>query len=58
MASNNSNNTVKHKINGYNIDFSRTRNKWIVKDGNKTLMEGNFKECRKYCQTQLIKTNE
>lgn len=51
MPSNNPNNNVKHKVNGYDIAFSRARNKWIVKDGNKTITEGNFKECRKYCKT-------
>ncbi len=54
MASNNSSNTVKHKINGYSVRFSTNRNKWIVKDGEKTIMEGNFKECRKYCKTSKI----
>jgi hypothetical protein len=49
MPSNNPSNNVKHKVNGYNIAFSRTRNKWQVKNGNKLILEGNFKECRKYC---------
>lgn len=56
MPSNNPSNNVKHKVNGYDIAFSRKRNKWQVKDGNKFIMEGDFKECRKYCKTEFSNT--
>lgn len=55
MASNNDQNSVKHKINGLEIKFSRTKNKWMVRDGNRYLSEGNIKECKKFCK-QLKKT--
>ena len=51
MPSNNPSNNVKHKINGFNVAFSKTKNKWVVKDGNKAMKEGTFKECRKFCKT-------
>ena len=50
MPSNNSNNSVKYKINGYELTFSNSINKWVVKKGNQKLLQGNFKECRKYCK--------
>ena len=50
MPLNNSNNSAKHKVDGYNISFSNARNKWVVKDGNKIVTEGNFKDCKKYCK--------
>lgn len=55
MASNNSKNNVKHKVLGYSITFSRTRNKWIVKDGSRKVAEGNFKQCKAYCKSRASK---
>ena len=54
MPSNNSNNNVKHKIGGYYVSFSKTTNKWQVKDGNKFITEGNFAYCKKYCKTNKL----
>lgn len=50
MASNNDRNSVKHKFNGLDVKFSRTKNNWEVRKGNAFLMDGNFKECKKYAK--------
>lgn len=50
MASNNSNNSVKHKINGYDISYHNKKNKWQVKKGRILLFEGKSDECKKYAK--------
>ena len=50
MPTNNPSNNVKHKINGFDVAFSRTKNKWQVKDKNIVVHSGNFKSCEKYCK--------
>ena len=50
MPSNTPNNKVKHKINGYNIEYSNSINKWVVKLNNKTELEATFKECKTYAK--------
>lgn len=54
MASNNSKNNVKHKLFGYYIAFSNLKNKWEVKNGEKFLFDGNFKECKNYCKINKL----
>ena len=50
MPSNNPSNNVKHKINGFDVCFSKLANKWQVKKNSKLVHEGNFKSCKNYCK--------
>ena len=50
MPSNNPSNNVKHKVNGYDIEFSKKLNKWVTKLNDKTECVGSFKECRTHAK--------
>jgi hypothetical protein len=50
MPSNNPSNNVKHKINGFDVAFTKSINKWQVKKDGVVVFDGNFKQCKTYCK--------
>ena len=53
MPSNTPNNQVKHKINGYDIEYSKSINKWVTKLNDKVECSGTFKECKTYAKKSI-----